>query len=504
MNHPQASVRHRAYVLFAAIPAVLASWALVGWVADISFLKQFVEGRPSLSVMTAICLLVSSAAAISIPRARPLSWALGAIQLLAGFLIVGSHVLRPDGSSWQQHEAWSSLFTGWLFIVAGLAALLLCLGHLAHGQIAAALLLLFSLLIALGHLSTSTRLYQSLPGTGVAIPTAASFMSLALSMLLACPHQGIMSALSTTKLAGPSGRRLLVGGMAVVAAATGLLLWAVVVERLDPASALLLLGWTALGTLALTMWTLAIAVDRAESTTRRVEKEHAIQQSMVTAAVSHDLRSPLQTASVAVRLLRAYMTDPRTARPIDQLERSHRRLDRLLRSMLDNFSVAAGRSIRLNPSLFGLQDLILEVVAENAGTLESRVSVSGDAQGFWDREALFRVVENLLMNARKYGSADAPIRCLVLSEGEDHVRLQVENSGKAIAPEEWESIFGAFSRSESAGAFGVEGWGVGLAFSRLVAKEHGGTLRVASSDVDRTVFELTLPRMPPAAIGTQF
>lgn len=487
----------RAYLLFALIPALLAVWALVGWVTGNALLKQFLDGRPSLSVMTALCLLIASASACCIRRRWPQAWTLGAAQLVAGLIIVASHVLRPEGHSWVQSEAWSSLFTGWMFTVSGSAAILLCLGKVVPGQIAAGALLLFSLLIGIGHFSTSTRLYEFLPGKGVAIPTVTAFASLAMSMLLACPHHGIVSALSPSKMVSRPGRMLLAAGMLGVAVATGLLLWAVQVAALDAHSALLILGWSCAAILVLTMWALVVAADRAESATRRVQADHDLQQRVINAAISHDLRSPLQTASIAARLLRAYSTDPRAARPLEQLERSHRRLDRLLRSMLDNFALAGGRRMQLTPCVFGLRELVLEVISENPASLHSRVIVTGDAQGWWDKEAIFRVVENLLLNACKYGLPDAPIRCRIRSEGTAEAHLEVENLGNPIPTDEWESIFEAFARGSGDPASNAQGWGVGLAFSRLVAEEHGGTLRVLSSTGQITIFELVLPRRLP-------
>lgn len=102
-------------------------------------------------------------------------------------------------------------------------------------------------------------------------------------------------------------------------------------------------------------------------------------------------------------------------------------------------------------------------------------------------------MENLLLNAVKYGVADGRIECRASQGADGAARLSVENRGAAIPKEEWEAIFEPFARGKEAEAAN-SGWGVGLAFSRLVASEHGGALRVASSDAQGTVFELRLPR----------
>lgn len=216
---------------------------------------------------------------------------------------------------------------------------------------------------------------------------------------------------------------------------------------------------------------------------------------MVAAAVTHDLRSPLQTAVLSAHVLAGIAREPHATAAVARLQRSHRRLDRLLRSLLDGLSLDAGRPSHLEPSDIRLEELLQDVVADNDGTLTGRVVLEGTAQGRWDRDALFRVIENLLLNAVKYGDPEAPVLCRIQASGSG-VRLVVTNRGPAIPPAEWDTIFQPFTRGSVQGSDRL-GWGVGLAYARSVAVEHGGRLRVLQSGAGGTQFELWLPTTHP-------
>jgi signal transduction histidine kinase len=176
-------------------------------------------------------------------------------------------------------------------------------------------------------------------------------------------------------------------------------------------------------------------------------------------------------------------------------------LDRLLRPLLDSIALERGGGLNIRSTFFALNGLLDDVIAENHGALAERVEATGAADGWWDRDALFRVVENLLLNAVKYGAAVSPIHCRIVAE-QDHVVLQVENSGPPIPEAEWETIFEPFTRGEGTGRDDIAGWGVGLAYARLITAQHGGSIRVSASTLQSTIFEVRLPlNTPPAQLA---
>jgi hypothetical protein len=203
-----------AHAPFGAIAALLACWSLLGWMTGKTGFTNFYAGRPSLSVLTAVCLILIASGTAALPRHAMLAKMMGAITGALGLGIVAVHAfdLVELPSQWV-----SSPITGCIFAVASLNTYLLADGKDVFGQILSFGLLLFCALLALGHASASADLYKLLPGTGVAIPTVIASAALAISQLVACRSTGIAAALTRRNAMGESGvRTLLASSVAIL------------------------------------------------------------------------------------------------------------------------------------------------------------------------------------------------------------------------------------------------------------------------------------------------
>lgn len=478
---------------FAALAMTLAGIALLGWIAGLPALTQFIVGRPALSPMTALGLLLGAGAAMCLPKRHAAATWLGLAVLAIGVGIVSAHVVDVIPRLGWPREWWASRFTGMLFGLSGAATVFIARDKVTAGQLLASVVLLVAALMGLGHVFPEADLYTVMPGTGVAIPTVMGFAALSLSQLFACRQSGFMGALASRSAAGRAGRLLLGGGATSILMLAVLAIFSARSGVFDPETAVLLVAWGAITALCVTLWGLAVSVDRAETARRAAERDRDQMRQMVAAAVTHDLRSPLQVASMSAMVLQRLVSEPQAVAAVQRLHRSNQRLDRLLRSLLDALSFDTGRALNLQASRVELSELVADVVAENENTLAGCMTCEGQATGWWDRDALFRVIENLLLNAVKYGEPGAPIRCHVQTIADDRVELTVTNHGPSIDAAEWELIFEPFARGRGAKEGPQLGWGVGLAYARSVAVSHGGTIRVAASADQRTVFELRLP-----------
>ncbi len=480
-------------MLFASAGAAFGLLSLAGWVANAPLLTTLLPARPALSPMTAFGLLLG-AAGLAVLRTRPsLALKLGCVEAASGVLIVAAHMASLTAGGWLRPGWWSSSLTGVAFALSGASTALLARGRLAGGQMVAFGVLLLAVLLGMGHVFPSADLYALLPGTGVAIPTVAAFSALSVGQLLSFAQTGPSAAFTSRNAAGRMSLHLLVSGVAAALVLTVGLLMAHQRGLFDAVTAALLLAWSLIALLGGALWSLALAVDRAELAGLAAERERDEVRRMVAAAVTHDLRNPLHAAMLTGQLLSGLVSDPKASAVVARLQRSHQRLDRLFRSLLDGMVVGAGQDLTFRPSRFELGALVREVVSENDAVLAGRVSCEGQAEGFWDRDALFRVVENLLLNAVKYGDPGAPISCRVAVREGTEVALTVANRGSPIPPSDWETIFEPFARLEGVRGTGPIGWGVGLAYARSVAAGHGGSVKVVASGPERTVFELTLP-----------
>jgi signal transduction histidine kinase len=477
----------------ALVAASLALLALAGHLLGFPVLSRFLPERAALSPMTGLCILVGAAALTMLHPARARALQLASLQVAMGVATMAAHAADIPERGLVPLSWWSSPLTGAGLASSGAATVALALGRVHPGQVLAFIMLMLSILFGLGHVFPEADLYRFLPGTGVAIPTVLSFIALSLGQLLSFSDRGATAALSPRNTAGRAGLRLLLAGAIAALAVMAAVVASFRYGAFDAETAVLLVAWASLALLGASLWALAVAVHRAELSREAAESERQQLRQLVVAALTHDLRSPLQAASMSAIVLQRLVSDPGAAAAVGRLQRSHRRLERLLRSLLDSLVLDGGQQLALQPAPISLDALVRDVVEENDAALRDRVDVQGDAAGWWDPDALFRVMENLLLNAVKYGAHGTPIR-IRIAPHPDQVVVTVTNEGQPIPDAEWESIFLPFSRAQSAREGQQVGWGVGLSYARSVIAGHGGQIRVASSsDMDGTTFEVTLP-----------
>ncbi len=114
-----------------------------------------------------------------------------------------------------------------------------------------------------------------------------------------------------------------------------------------------------------------------------------------------------------------------------------------------------------------------------------------------DEGRLGQVLLNLLLNAAQAipeGNADAnQIRVVARPDG-DGVRIEVQDTGRGIAPERLHRIFEPFYTTKAAGA----GTGLGLAICHAVVAALGGRIEIDSAPERGTTARVVLPAIPPA------
>ena len=219
--------------------------------------------------------------------------------------------------------------------------------------------------------------------------------------------------------------------------------------------------------------------------------------------LAHDLRGPLTAALVAISLLReADSGDDKRDAKMATVERSLRRIDRMVTDLLDAHGIAAGEPPRLHLSDDSVEALVNDAIDEAKARAPGRVSLSasGTLHGRFDPGLVRRAAWNMITNALKYGDADTPVT--VCAHGDDSgFVLEVHNHGAPIAAEEKARLFKPFTRSRPAAATGQVGWGLGLALVAGCATAHGGTVVVDSAAGRGTTFRLRVPWQPALAEG---
>jgi two-component system, sensor histidine kinase and response regulator len=216
---------------------------------------------------------------------------------------------------------------------------------------------------------------------------------------------------------------------------------------------------------------------------------------MLTAALSHDLRSPLNAVLTSAVLIQRRSTEPPVQEIAGQILSSSRRMSRMIEDMLDmaRARLAGGIPLKREPADLGA--LVDRVVSEIQATHPARrieVKQAGNLTGSWDGERLAQVASNLLGNALQHGASGGLVRVTADGRRATEVLLKVENTGTIPAdllPELFDPFRGA---QRQAGR--TDGLGLGLYIVQQIVLAHSGTVDVQSGDDDKTVFVVTIPR----------
>ena len=213
--------------------------------------------------------------------------------------------------------------------------------------------------------------------------------------------------------------------------------------------------------------------------------------------LGHDMRSPLQTIQMTAVYLAALNAGEKVSEAASRLINSGARMHGLLDDILDFNRTNLGLGIKIVPTHVDLAKLFAEELdLLRAGNPDRLVTleIKGNSQGAWDGRRLQQLLGNLVLNAFKYGAADAPVRVVVTGD-DSGARFDVKNSGPVVEESALEWIFEPLKRGmDPENRRDADGsLGLGLFIAREIAQAHGGEIE-ARSDEKETVFSVRLPR----------
>jgi signal transduction histidine kinase len=236
-----------------------------------------------------------------------------------------------------------------------------------------------------------------------------------------------------------------------------------------------------------------------------VRRAHALaeRQRQFSASISHELRTPLAVIGAAAENLRdGTVEDASRVREYGSIIHAEsKRLGALLDQTL---RLAAGRALgdelRLQPvALRAVVDAAVTAFAGEAqarGALVERRYPVEELTVAADPEVLRQAVENVLGNALKYGGPSPRVEVRlsrVATPAGPAAQIAVEDRGLGIPTGEVEQVFEPFFRGREALDRQIGGTGLGLALVWQVMKAHGGSVSVASTPGQGSVFSLRLP-----------
>ena len=215
----------------------------------------------------------------------------------------------------------------------------------------------------------------------------------------------------------------------------------------------------------------------------------------IAAGIAHEVKNPLFAISSGIQLLQEELAlDDEQRKTFEIIYRDVMRMDRLVRQL----QLLSARR-RLNRTVQPVADLIQAAITLNRGlavekSLELSDSIAPNLPDLVvDRDQLLQVLFNLIQNAIFVSPQGARIEATA-ETGPDRasVIIRVRDEGPGIPGDLTERIFEPFFTTKASGG------GMGLAISRRIALDHGGSLTGGNHPQGGAVFVLDLPVEVPA------
>ncbi|KAF0095158.1 MAG: multi-sensor signal transduction histidine kinase [Puniceicoccaceae bacterium 5H] len=220
---------------------------------------------------------------------------------------------------------------------------------------------------------------------------------------------------------------------------------------------------------------------------------HDLQQFAYVA--SHDLQEPLRAVAGCLRLLERRFNDKLDGPAAELLQHAvdgSIRMQRLIEGLLAYSRInSRGRpfaEVEMEGVLEEARHNLMVSIEENQAevTCDRLPAVSGD------RLQLVQLFQNIMGNALKFRSEDAPKIHVSARQNGDFHHFYIADNGIGVEPEYAERIFDMFKRLHSRQEY--QGTGIGLAICKKIVQRHGGIIECEPVEPKGCRFHFTLPR----------
>jgi two-component system OmpR family sensor kinase len=213
------------------------------------------------------------------------------------------------------------------------------------------------------------------------------------------------------------------------------------------------------------------------------------------ADASHELRTPLSVILGITGLWRRgeLRVGDQRDEAIHRIGASANQMGSLVEDLLLLARLDEGRSMDRSP--VDLSAVVRDVVADVLSTAPTRtisLIVPASVVVMGDEASLRQIGVNLISNAVRHTPQGADVTVRIL-ENEDSVRLEVEDSGPGMTPEEVSRAFDRFWQADSSRS--STGSGLGLAIVRSMADAFGGKVSLVSDAAMGTRIMVIIPRI---------
>src|SRR5438874_2705088 len=242
--------------------------------------------------------------------------------------------------------------------------------------------------------------------------------------------------------------------------------------------------------------------EELEEQNRRVQEANRLKSEFL-ANMSHELRTPLNGIIGFAELMHDGRVGPVSAQHQEYLAdilSSGKHLLQLINDVLDLSKVEAGK-LEFKPEPV-IPELLVREVCEIVRTLAAhkRIQLGIEIDPALtaivaDSRSLKQILYNYLSNALKFSPDEGKIVIRIKPENQDHFRIEVEDSGMGIKPDDIGRLFVEFQQLDAGSAKKYSGTGLGLALTKRIVEAHGGKVGVDSTVEKGSIFYAVLPRV---------
>lgn len=253
---------------------------------------------------------------------------------------------------------------------------------------------------------------------------------------------------------------------------------------------------------------------------QKLEKEKHLSETLLKSrehlirAVSHDVRTPLNTIFGYAELLRTSALSQKQSQQLAQIKSATDYVNNLVQDLLDFSQLEAGK-MRPKNSTFNLHFLIKETAKNISMSHENEViSLILDIDKklnrnvFNDALRIRQIISNILDNAYKFtkaGEIKIAVKLIQKIETDTSVSICISDTGIGIPTAQQKQIFTEFTQAENKAYEKQGGYGLGLTISKKLTELLGGSLGLQSTEGKGSLFTLTLPILfvDEASINTE-
>ncbi|RFU66134.1 sensor histidine kinase [Bacillus sp. V59.32b] len=219
------------------------------------------------------------------------------------------------------------------------------------------------------------------------------------------------------------------------------------------------------------------------------------------AGVTHDLKTPVTSISGLVQAVKDdVVTGEESKEFLDTSLKEIKRLQTMIEDLLDFNAISAG-AFTIKVKQMNLNEVVEEIAYQWRATQEEQ-NFELDVKlpeklifGMADSLRLQGIIINLLNNAKQALLDNGKIEISLYINGKNNINIDVKDNGRGIPLNEQDNVFEPFYRGEKK-KLEVRGLGLGLPFSKMLAKAQKGDLVLKESNENGTTFTISLMQTP--------